>query len=155
MQCADIASLIPSQLFFGKDGDFAFWDAKQSDLTPACRVEPASAEEVSFILQTVVEAKCHFAIKSGGHARAAGFSNSEGGVTVDLVRMANVEVSSNKKSVNVGAGARWLDVYTALEEQGLSVVGGRVADVGVGGLTLGGKILMSGVLVDVIHETCF
>jgi FAD binding domain len=43
-------------------------------------------------------------------------------------------------SVKVGAGARWFDVYRTLEAEGLMVLGGRVADVGVGGLTLGGGI---------------
>ena len=95
---------------------------------------------MALILKSVVEANCHFAIKSGGHARAAGFSNAEGGVTIDLIRMGSVELSSDKKSVKVGAGARWLDVYSAVEKQDLGVVGGRVADVGVGGLTLGGGI---------------
>lgn len=39
----------------------------------------------------------------------------------------------------VGAGNRWLDVYSKLDPMGLSVVGGRVAEIGVGGLTLGGE----------------
>lgn len=116
------------------------WDAKQSDITPACRAEPASAEDVSFILETLVQENCHFGIKSGGHARTAGYSNADGGVTIDLVRMGTVEVSSDKKTVKVGAGARWLDVYTKLEGDGIGVVGGRVADVGVGGLTLAGTL---------------
>ncbi len=103
-------------------------------------MEPASAEDVSLILTSVVEAGCHFAIKSGGHARAAGFSNADGGVTIDLIRLGSVELSSDKKSVKVGAGARWLDVYSDVEKANLGVVGGRVADVGVGGLTLGGGI---------------
>jgi hypothetical protein len=53
--------------------------------------------------------------------------------------MGSVEVSGDKKSVKVGAGARWVDVYSSLEKDNLSVVGGRVSDVGVGGLTLGGS----------------
>jgi FAD/FMN-containing dehydrogenase len=102
-------------------------------------VEPASAEDVSLILKTVTAEGCHFAVKSGGHAREAGFSNADAGVTIDLVRMGSVELSKDKKSVKVGAGARWLDAYSTLEKDNLTVVGGRVSDVGVGGLTLGGS----------------
>lgn len=40
----------------------------------------------------------------------------------------------------MGAGNKWLKVYKALEAENLMVLGGRVADVGVGGLTLGGGI---------------
>ena len=115
------------------------WDGKQQDLIPACRVEPASTKDVSHVLKAVTDEGCHFAIKSGGHARDTGFSNADAGVTIDLVRMAGVELSKDKKSVKVGAGAQWLDVYSTLEKDGLSVVGGRVSDVGVGGLTLGGS----------------
>jgi FAD/FMN-containing dehydrogenase len=137
-QCASLASQLPAKLFLGKTGDFSIWDGKQSDITPACRVEPDSAEDVSLILKTVINEGCHFAVKSGGHARDAGFSNADAGVTIDLVRMGSVELSKDKKSVKVGAGARWLDVYSTLEKDNLTVVGGRVSDVGVGGLTLGG-----------------
>jgi FAD/FMN-containing dehydrogenase len=138
-QCASIASKLPSQLFLQKSGDFAVWDAKQADITPACRVEPASAEDISLVVKTVTEEGCHFAVKSGGHARDIGFSNADAGVTIDLIRMGSVELSKDKKSVKVGAGARWVDVYLSLEKDNLTAIGGRVADVGVGGLTLGGS----------------
>ena len=93
------------------------------------------------MLKIVIDAKCHFAIKGGGHDRTPGSSNANGGVTIDLVRLNGVDVSEDRKSVRIGAGSLWLDVYTALEKEGLMVVGGRVADVGVGGLTLGGNRL--------------
>ena len=40
--------------------------------------------------------------------------------------------------MRLGSGGLWQEVYGALESQGLSVVGGRVPTVGVGGLLLGG-----------------
>jgi FAD/FMN-containing dehydrogenase len=138
-QCASLASHLPSSVFLAKTGNFDFWDTKQSDLTPACRVEPSSSEEVSLVLKTVINTKCHFAIKSGGHDRTPGSSNAVGGITIDLVRLNGVNIAEDEKSVKIGAGLRWLDVYTALERENLTVVGGRVSDVGVGGLTLGGR----------------
>jgi FAD/FMN-containing dehydrogenase len=104
-------------------------------------VEPSSAEEVSFVLQTLIDTECHFAIKGGGHDRTPGSSNIDGGVTIDLVRLNHVKVSKDKKSVKIGAGLRWGDVYSALEKEGLMVVGGRLSEVGVGGLILGGKMV--------------
>ncbi len=91
------------------------------------------------MLRTLIDTKCHFAIKSGGHDRTPGSSNADGGVTIDLARLNQVQVAKDRKSVRYGAGSRWQDVYTALEQEGLMVVGGRVAGVGVGGLTLGGE----------------
>jgi FAD/FMN-containing dehydrogenase len=139
-QCASLTSSFPSQVFPGKTGEFNLWDAKQSEHAPACRVEPLSAEDVSSILKIVTDAECHFAVKSGGHARSAGISNAAGGVTIDLKTMNSVSLSEDLSTVQVGAGAQWLDVYQATEPSGHVVLGGRVADVGVGGFTLGGGI---------------
>jgi FAD/FMN-containing dehydrogenase len=51
-----------------------------------------------------------------------------------------LQVSEDKSVTRVGPGNRWLDVYEYLTPQGLSVIGGRDAEIGVGGLTLGGGI---------------
>jgi FAD/FMN-containing dehydrogenase len=67
-------------------------------------------------------------------------SNAPGGVTVDLRALNSVNLSADKSSVSVGIGATWDIVYSKLDPLGLSVAGGRVAGVGVGGLTLGGGI---------------
>ena len=69
----------------------------------------------------------------------AGAANIQDGVTMDLSEMNSVEISDDQKVTGVGPGARWHDVYSKLDALGLSVVGGRVSDVGVAGLTLGGN----------------
>jgi len=112
----------------------------KQQVTPACRVEPESAQDVVKILDAVKEKQCHFAIKSGGHARWAGASNAEGGLTIDLVKMNAVILSSDKKNVTFGAGSRWADVYRSLEADDVTVIGGRVSTVGVGGVILGGEL---------------
>ena len=115
------------------------WDAKQTELEPACYVEPSNAAEVALILDLLVKEGCRFAVKSRGHSRDAGQSNIHGGVTIDLgARLNMVELSADKKSAKLGSGASWFDVYKKLEEHDLMVAGGRDGDVGVGGFTLGG-----------------
>ena len=116
-----------------------YWSLQQLEVQPVCRVAPQKAIEVSATLLITTFLRCPFAVKSGGHAAFKGASNIEGGVTIDLVKLNQVDLSSDKKTTKVGAGCRWLDVYRKLDQQGVSVVGGRVADIGVGGLTLGGK----------------
>lgn len=103
------------------------------------RIEPSSSAEVSSILQILIEENCHFAIKSGGSARGEGSSNAESGVTIDLIRLQNVEIAEDRNSVKIGAGATWLDVYSKLDPYRLTVAGGRVSMVGVGGFLLGGE----------------
>ena len=68
----------------------------------------------------------------------AGASNIQGGLTIDLGNLNQIQISQDKTLTRVGAGNRWIDVYSKLEEQQLAVIGGRVAGIGVGGLTLGG-----------------
>ena len=49
-------------------------------------------------------------------------------------------VSSDRTSVVIGPGNRWAGVYSQLDAKNLATSGGRVASVGVGGLTTGGGI---------------
>jgi FAD/FMN-containing dehydrogenase len=70
----------------------------------------------------------------------AGASNIAGGITIDLSGLDDIVVHQEKNTISVGAGNKWVDVYRELEKYHITVVGGRIADVGVGGLTLGGGI---------------
>lgn len=58
-----------------------------------------------------------------------------------------IELTPDQKIAKIGPGNLWYNVYSALEKLGLTVVGGRVADIGVGGLTLGGEIIAVFILV--------
>lgn len=140
-QCRQIASYCPDCVFVGQTGNFEFWDAKQAEIVPACRVEPPTVNELSRILGTIIEQSCRFAVKSGGHERTPNASNADGGVTIDLVRLNTIQVAADRQSVTIGAGLLWRDVYQGLEKEQLMVLGGRVADVGVGGLLLGGELI--------------
>ncbi|KAE9984403.1 hypothetical protein BLS_002433 [Venturia inaequalis] len=83
---------------------------------------------------------CKFAIRSGGHNPLTESSNINGGITLDLSFMKQVDVSRDRLSVDIGPGNRWQEVYTRLGTQFLGTSGGRVATVGVGGLVTGGGI---------------
>ena len=111
---------------------------QQSEAQPLCRVQPGSAEDVSVSLLVTKFFQCPFAVKSGGHAAFTNASNIQGGLTIDLARLNQIEISNDKTLTSVGSGCRWGDVYNALDQHDLMVIGGRVADIGVGGLTLGG-----------------
>lgn len=54
--------------------------------------------------------------------------------------MRRVEIDEINSIVRVQPGAKWGDVYQFLESRGWMVVGGRLSDIGVGGLLLGGGI---------------
>lgn len=69
----------------------------------------------------------------------AGAANIDDGVTIDLGQLNQVTLSEDRRSVTIGPGNTWGRVYESLPA-GLATGGGRVSNVGVGGLTLGGKI---------------
>ena len=56
--------------------------------------------------------------------------------------MNSIHLSADQKVASLEPAATWDHVYEALEKHDLSVVGGRVAGVGVGGLVLGGMWLI-------------
>ncbi|KAK9427673.1 hypothetical protein V1505DRAFT_21194 [Lipomyces doorenjongii] len=117
-----------------------YWSQQQGEVKPYCVFRPRSAEEVSIALLLSRLAQCPFAVKSGGHVPFAGASNVQGGVTFDMSALNSISLSENKSVASIGPGNTWFDVYSALEQEELTVIGGRVAAIGVGGLTLGGGI---------------
>ncbi|KAL2821471.1 hypothetical protein BJX63DRAFT_378188 [Aspergillus granulosus] len=113
-------------------------------LHPSCIVHPSNTQDVSKALQALTSLNqnqhCPFALRSGGHAYNTGFNNVEHGVTIDLSNLASISLSDDRDIVSIGTGASWDDVYSLLDPLNLSVPGGRAAQVGVGGLTLGGGV---------------
>lgn len=83
---------------------------------------------------------CPFAVKSGGHSAFAGAATIEDGITMSFENLKSIELSSDKKTVAVQPGNNWGSTLTALSTEGVTVVAGRIGDLGVGGLTLGGGI---------------
>ncbi|KAI4690216.1 uncharacterized protein J4E84_004400 [Alternaria hordeiaustralica] len=118
----------------------AYWSAQQRQLSPQCVFKPKKALDISTSILLARLTQCPFAAKSGGHSAVAGGSNIEGGITISFENMSKTTVSSDKKSVSFEPGQTWYDVYTALEKDNVTIIGGRVSSVGVGGLTLGGGI---------------
>lgn len=55
-----------------------------------------------------------------------------------MSRFNSLEYNEQERTIEIGAGLRWNDVYAFLNPKGYSVVGGRVNDVGVAGFILGG-----------------
>lgn len=64
----------------------------------------------------------------------------EGGITISFEKLNKITLSADKQTASFQPGHTWYDIYTALEKDNVTVMGGRVASVGVGGLTLGGGI---------------
>lgn len=100
---------------------------------------PGSVQDVSKTLKIINFFKTRFSIRSGGHSPNPGWSSiKKPGLLIDLQKLNQITVSADKQTVSLGPGGRWGDVYAALDPYGVSVIGGRIPHVGVGGLILGG-----------------
>ncbi|POS71935.1 oxidoreductase [Diaporthe helianthi] len=123
----------------------SYFSVQQESMQPTCIVTPQNAQDVSAAVKELVQLHDQgqsflFAIRSGGHTSWAGASNIQGGPVIDLRALDAIQLSSDKAQVEVGVGATWGDVYSALDPLGLSVNGGRASTPGVGGLTLGSGV---------------
>ncbi|KAH7322479.1 hypothetical protein B0I35DRAFT_449923 [Stachybotrys elegans] len=107
---------------------------------PSCIAVPETSEQMATIVKIAVQAKAPFAIRSGGHSPNPGDANIDNGILISTTNLSQIDFEDRTKVVSVGPGAIWGDVYTALEAFNMSMVGGRVPSVGVGGLTLGGGL---------------
>ncbi|OGM43868.1 FAD binding domain protein [Aspergillus bombycis] len=136
--CSHLASIFGPDAYSLGNANVTLWDTKQQETHSACWVQPSSTEDVSAILDVIITTSCRFAVKGGGHARDPDDSVSPGGVTIDMQKMRSVEVSPDQKTAKVGSGHVLLSLYQGLEKYNLTTLGGRVADVGLGGYALGG-----------------
>lgn len=106
---------------------------------PALIVRPRNAADVAFAVRYARDIGLDIAIRSGGH-NVAGYAVCDGGMMIDLSRMAAVRVSPALDRAYVEGGATWRDVDAATTAFGRVTPGGLISATGVAGLTLSGGI---------------
>ncbi|TDZ39665.1 putative FAD-linked oxidoreductase [Colletotrichum spinosum] len=117
-----------------------YWSTGCGSLKPGCILVPKSAEEVSSIIKVLRTNNETFAIKSGGHNPNKYFSSVQDGPLISTKGLKTVVYDKDSNTVRVGPGNKWEEVHDALEGTGVTVVGGRIGNVGVGGYLLGGGL---------------
>ena len=126
-----------------RPGDDGYDTAARTFFTtgnPALVVRPRGPEEVAAALAYATRHDLAVSVRSGGHS-PLGHSTNTGGMVIDLAQLDDVEVlDTQRRLVRVGGGATWGGVAAALDPHGWALTAGDTANVGVGGLTLGGGI---------------
>lgn len=108
-------------------------------LPARCIIKLQNTVEVALALGIINHFKCPFAVRSAGHQGNPGFGSiGKDGVLLDLGSMNSVNLSDDRRVASLEPGATWKKVYEVLENENLNVPGGRISEVGVGGLILGG-----------------
>ena len=107
---------------------------------PAHVMRPQSVGDVQAGVRFAARSGLLLSVRGGGHG-FAGFGTNDGGIVIDLSKLANVEIIDKERHiVRIGGGATWGQVAAALTPHGLAISSGDTKSVGVGGLTLTGGI---------------
>lgn len=124
-------------------GDADYESASRTILaagSPVHVLRPATVRDVQAGVRFSAATGLSLSVRGGGHS-LSGFGTNDGGIVIDLSRLAEVEVIDEAHHlVRIGGGATWGRVADVLAPHGLSISSGDTRSVGVGGLTLTGGI---------------
>lgn len=135
---------VPDGLHAIEPGDFGYGDVRSTYMrggSPGIVLQPESAAQVA---DAIAFARRHpaaaLSVRSGGHG-ISGRSTNDGGIVIDLRRLAAIEVlDEERRLVRIEPGARWAQVAAVLGEHGWALTSGDYGGVGVGGLATAGGI---------------
>jgi FAD/FMN-containing dehydrogenase len=125
-----------------RDGDPGYDESRRVfnaaiDRRPALVARCSGVADVIAAVAFAREQGLPISVRGGGHS-VAGHAVVDGGVVIDLRPMNRVRVDPEKRTAWCGGGTNWAELDRETQAFGLAVTGGRMADTGVGGLTLGG-----------------
>ncbi|WBB57785.1 FAD-binding oxidoreductase [Streptomyces sp. WMMC500] len=109
------------------------------DRFPAAIARVAGTADVVRAIEFAHKAGLPVSVR-GGSYNVAGTSVVDGGLVIDLSGMTRIRVDAAARRARVQPGVRSGELLRALEAHGLVTPVGRVSQVGVAGLTLGGGI---------------
>ncbi|KAI8933467.1 hypothetical protein NX059_009205 [Plenodomus lindquistii] len=118
-----------------------YWSTTLRSVDPACIVQPVDANDVSVVVKILNKyPDVPFATRSGGHDPNVGHATVQDGVLITMTDMVGATYDATNQVAYVKPGGEWNDVISDLEPSGVTIAGGRLGLVGVGGLLLGGGL---------------
>ncbi|KAI9752016.1 MAG: hypothetical protein M4579_005789 [Chaenotheca gracillima] len=149
--CKLLDAQVPGRVAFSgnpayNSSESSYYTGQESELRPGCIFQPQQTSEVADFMRLITgsvkgcSTKPRFAVRCGGHTPYANAANVDGGITVDMRTMNTTTLSADKKVASIGGGGIWSNVYDQLSPYDLTVMGGRQAGLGVGGLGTGGGV---------------
>lgn len=130
--CDEIKATLEERVWTQYEKDYtsevnSYWSTALHDAKPACVVLPQSAEEVSKAVKVLNKyPDVEFAVKSGGHSPNKRQSSIQDGVLISTRDITGVTYDEETGIAQVKPGGEWNDVIGPLDEQGVTVVGGRL-----------------------------
>ena len=120
------------------DSSRAIWNAA-IDHHPAIIVRCAGSSDVARAVRFAGRQNAVLSVRGGGH-NGVGFAVAEGGVMIDLSRMAGVSVDADARTARAGGGALFANYDAATHKAGMASTGPIISMVGLGGYALGGGV---------------
>ena len=111
------------------------WPKLTGDM-PRAIAHCRSTEDVQAAVRAARDGHIPLSVRCGGHDWAG--RALCGGLVIDLTFMRGVILNHDRRSAEIGGGARAMDVSAATDGDGLAVAMGAVGEVGLAGFTLGG-----------------
>ncbi|KAJ6492159.1 FAD-binding domain-containing protein [Mycena sanguinolenta] len=144
LACAALRFILGSSIvqFSGAEYDATAqgpWSLFNSLDRPTCIVYPTTSDHVQITMASIFISGSHYAVQAGAHSAMIGWNSITDGVLISFASMSNTSYNSVTDTVTVQPGVHWGDAMAAVEPYGLSVIGARASDVGMG-LLLGGGI---------------
>jgi len=103
---------------------------------PQALVRCASASDVALALAFAHENSLAVTARSGGHGYTGNSTTT--GMVIDVGPMSTIVVGSG--TATIGAGAKLVDIYDQLSNQGVCIASGSCPTIGIAGITQGGGI---------------
>lgn len=128
--------VLPSDAAFSVDREL--YNERFDTIIPSAIAYCHSPSDVQRCVEFARSHDVLVAARSGGHSYG-GYSSTTG-LVVDVTSMSAVSVQPGGSTAVIGAGARLIDVYSTLSQQGLLLPAGSCPTVGIAGLALGGGV---------------
>ena len=126
-----------------KTHNTSYLSKAQAELQPRAIFLPRDRDDVVKFVRVIgpysLQGSMKLAVRGAGQQPALGCNNVDDGITVDLRNLTGILLEEDDATVSIGAGERWGDVYSKLQEKGFAVTGSRSSMGGIGGLALSGK----------------
>lgn len=132
--CSDLTTALPKRVSIWASIPYlsevhSYWSTALRDVKPACVVFPQSGEEVASAVKVLNEyPDVQFAVKSGGHTPNHRHSSIQDGVLISTKDLSGVTYDYDKQLAYIKPGGEWNDVIGPLDEEGVTVVGGRLGE---------------------------
>ncbi|KAJ5154997.1 uncharacterized protein N7500_010436 [Penicillium coprophilum] len=145
--CKILESKIPGRVSYPGTTSYnaslsSYYSGQERALSPDCIFRPTNTSEVSQFVRLVTsdDYKTNFAFRGGGHTLWPGAANIDSSITIDMRAINQVDLSEDHRIARIGGGAVWDHAYEQLVPYNLTVMGGRIPGIGVGGFASGGGI---------------